>query len=133
MPPDSRSRQVAAEWMRRARSHLARAKQPKLDEVLWEDLCFDAQQAAEKAIKAVLVYQRVDHPRTHHLSELLGLLASTGTEVPVPIWEADRLTDYAVVTRYPGNRQPVDEEEHRRAVAIAETVVRWAEEVVHAV
>ena len=109
------------------------AKQPKPDEVFWEDLCFDAQQAAEKAVKAVLVFHRIDYPRTHQLSELLALLASAGHVVSEGVWEGDRLTSYAMVTRYPGNRDPVDEEEHRRAVAVAETVVRWAEEVIHGV
>jgi HEPN domain-containing protein len=33
---------------------LALAKQPKPREAFWDDLCFDAQQAAEKSIKAVL-------------------------------------------------------------------------------
>jgi hypothetical protein len=40
------------EWLRRARSNLARAKN-RIPEACLEDLCFDAQQAAEKAIKAV--------------------------------------------------------------------------------
>jgi HEPN domain-containing protein len=133
MPPDARSRQVAAEWMRRARSSLARAKQPKPDEVFWEDLCFDAQQAAEKAVKAVLVFHRIEHPRTHQLSELLALLASAGHAVSEDVWEGDRLSSYAMITRYPGSRDPVDEAEYRRAVAVAETVVRWAEEVIHGV
>ncbi|HLZ10766.1 MAG TPA: HEPN domain-containing protein [Chloroflexota bacterium] len=39
------------EWLRRARSNLLRAQQPKPDGVLWEDLCFDAQQAVEKGAK----------------------------------------------------------------------------------
>ena len=34
-------------WLKRAKSNLIRAKQPKHEEVFWEDLCFDAQQAVE--------------------------------------------------------------------------------------
>jgi len=33
------------------REALALAKQPKPEDAFWEDLCFQAQQAAEKAIK----------------------------------------------------------------------------------
>ena len=33
--------------LRRVKSNLIRAKQPKHEEVLWEDLCFDAQQAGD--------------------------------------------------------------------------------------
>jgi len=82
MPPDARSREVAAEWMRRARSNLVRAKQPKPEEAFWEDFCFDAQQAAEKAVKAALVFHGVDFPRTHRISELLALLNQAGHVIP---------------------------------------------------
>jgi hypothetical protein len=53
MPRDPLPIHTAGGWLRRARSNLARAKQDKPDEVLFEDLCFDAQQAVEKALKAL--------------------------------------------------------------------------------
>lgn len=74
--------EVALVWLRRARGNLARAKQPKPAEGFWEDLCFDAQQAAEKAVKAVLVFHQIDFPRTHDISGLLSLLGRTGTRYP---------------------------------------------------
>ncbi|MGH8910447.1 MAG: HEPN domain-containing protein [Egibacteraceae bacterium] len=37
--------------------------------------CFHAQQAAEKAIKALLVRADLDPPKTHNLVTLRGLLA----------------------------------------------------------
>ncbi len=41
------------EWMRRARSSLAKARgAAQIPNVCLEDLCFDAQQVAEKALKA---------------------------------------------------------------------------------
>jgi len=132
MPPEGRAREVAKEWLRRARSNLALARQPKPPEAFWEDLCFHAEQAAEKAVKAVLVLHQIDHPRTHELAGLLGVLQQAGHDVPDELWQADRLSDYAVVTRYPGHRYPVDEKEHQRAVEVAEQVVRWAESVIHA-
>ena len=49
------------EWLNRARSNLALAK-AKRKGVYLEDLCFDAQQAAEKAIKALLIKVDVDFP-----------------------------------------------------------------------
>jgi HEPN domain-containing protein len=54
----------AHEWLRRARSNFARAAaDPAHPDILLEDLCFDAQQAAEKAIKAVLVHRRIRFPK----------------------------------------------------------------------
>ena len=42
------------EWLNRARSNLRRARRT-IKGVYLEDLCFDAQQGAEKAIKAMFV------------------------------------------------------------------------------
>jgi len=129
MPRDSGSIGTPQEWLRRAKSNLARAKQPKPEEALWEDLCFDAQQAAEKAVKAVLVFYQIDFPKSHDITELLVILDQSGHEPLKEIWEAGRLSNYAVQTRYPGVAQPVTEEEYYQAVALAEQVVRWAEDM----
>ena len=42
------------EWLNRARSNLARARQ-RIPGTYLEDACFDAQQAAEKAVKGLLL------------------------------------------------------------------------------
>ncbi len=115
------------DWLRRAKGNLARARQTKPKDAFWEDLCFDAQQAAEKAIKAVLVFRELEFRKTHDLRELLTLLGSGGDPIPEEIWEAVDLTDYAVETRYPGVTEPVSDKEYRHAVALAEAVVRWAD------
>ena len=39
------------------------------------------------------------------------------------------LTDYAVLTRYPADLEPVTEEEYLETVRLAEAVVSWAEMV----
>lgn len=121
LPPDD-----PREWLRRARSNLALAKARGPD-VYLEDLCFEAQQAAEKAVKAVLIRRRQDVPRAHDLTRLISLLDDAGEDVPGEVREAAELTPYAVLGRYPGPLRPVSEEEYLRAVAVAETVVRWAE------
>jgi len=115
------------EWLRRAKGNLARARQTKPKDAFWEDLCFDAQQAAEKAIKAVLVFRELEFRKTHDLRELLTLLSSGGHPIPEEIWEAVDLSDYAVETRYPGLSEPVSDKEYHDAVALAEAVVRWAD------
>ena len=55
------------EWLNRARSNMTRAKNRVPDAYL-EDLCFDAQQAAEKAIKAVMIMRGIDFPYIHDLA-----------------------------------------------------------------
>lgn len=119
-PPDD-----PREWLRRARSNLALARSRSHGVVL-EDLCFEAQQAAEKAVKAVLMARGLDVPRTHDLSHLLGLLVEAGETLPPDVRASAELTPYAVATRYPG-LEPVTEDEYTRAIELAEAVVRWAE------
>ncbi len=127
---DSILAEEAVAWLRRARSNLVRAKMERPEEVLWEDLCFDAQQAAEKAIKGVLVRLDVDFPKTHDIRKLLDLVESSGRSPPDEVRAAESLTGYAVESRYPEGEKPVTEDEHREAVALAERVVRWAETII---
>lgn len=113
------------EWLNRARSSLARAASP-LPESYLEDHCFDAQQCAEKAIKAVFIARGLAFPYVHDLGRLLSLLAHAGLRIPKYVNEADRLTRFAVEARYPGLSGPVTKTEHRRAVRIATGALRWA-------
>ena len=116
--------------MRRARSNLARARSDRgLPEVLFEDLCFDAQQAGEKAIKAVLLHVGVRFQRTHAIVELLTLAHAHGIDVPDDVRQAGILTAYAVETRYPGVSEDVTEEDYERALMLAERVVAWASRI----
>jgi HEPN domain-containing protein len=114
------------EWLRRARSNLARARN-RIPEACLEDLCFDSQQAAEKAIKAVLIHRGIPFPYTHDLARLFTNLRQPRFKIPKFLDRAKRLTRFAVETRYPGLSGPVTERQYRGAVRIAEAVLRWAE------
>jgi HEPN domain-containing protein len=113
------------EWLNRAQSNLARAQKPLAGAYL-EDFCFDAQQAAEKAIKAVFIAHGLTFPYIHDLGRLLTLLARAGLRVPKYVGESGRLTRFAVEARYPGLSGPVTKSDHRRAIRIATSVLRWA-------
>jgi len=126
MPPERFPPDDPREWLNRARSNLSRAKS-RIPEVYLEDLCFDAQQAAEKAIKALLVKKGIDFPYVHDIAYLLTLVEQTAVQIPDPVRRAEDLTRYAVVTRYPGVAEPVSESHYRDALVSAEAVVRWAE------
>jgi len=125
-PPDD-----PREWLNRARSNLAKARNmPEASEIYLEDLCFDAQQAAEKAVKAVLIHLGTRFPYVHDLAQLLALVQEAGQNVPEPIKLAAGLSDYAVEARYPGPAEPVTWQEYEDSVAVAEQVVRWAQEII---
>lgn len=91
-----------------------------------EDLCYAAQQAAEKAIKAVFVARGVEFPFVHDLARLLATLEGLGAEIPQMVHRAGTLSHFAGATRYPVN-VPTAEHEYQDALAIAEATVAWAE------
>jgi HEPN domain-containing protein len=92
-------------------------------------LCFHAQQAAEKAIKAIYLDRGWTFRYVHDLEELLTCLREKGLTPPAGIAQAVLLTSYAFEARYPGPGEPVTEAEYKRAVDLAKAVVRWAESV----
>ena len=126
MPPRRRPSDDPREWLNRARSDLTMAK-TQGPEIYYEDLCFHAQQAAEKAIKSILLFHGISFPYVHDIRELIRLLKRKAVNVPARVGKARELTNYAVETRYPGLSEPVSDKEYRDAVALAETVLRWAD------
>ncbi|MBA7707324.1 hypothetical protein ES703_116194 [subsurface metagenome] len=129
MPHEGHFPGSPADWLRYARSDLELARVTRPDEVLFEGLCFHAQQAAEKALKAVLIAKGVPPPKTHNIRTLLDLLPQE-VIAPQEIEDAVSLTDYAVTSRYPGDFESVDEEEYKETVRLAENVVLWAERII---
>jgi HEPN domain-containing protein len=61
---------------------------------------------------------------------LFTLLEGSREEIPEVVRQAEDLTRYAVVTRYPGLAEPETEAHYLEAVANADAVVRWAETVI---
>ncbi len=53
MPQDRHPSSSSQDWLARAKGDLALALAPLPEGAFYEDLCFHAQQAAEKAVKAV--------------------------------------------------------------------------------
>jgi HEPN domain-containing protein len=78
--PERYSPEDPREWLNRAQSNLVLAGMQG-DRIYLEDLCFNAQQAAEKAIKALLIQRKVEFPYVHDIAELLTVLEQTGQEI----------------------------------------------------
>jgi HEPN domain-containing protein len=117
------------EWLNRAHSSLEHARKAAPG-IYFEDLCFSAQQAAEKAVKAVFIHLREPFPYTHNLGNLLALLSRKGIEIPPAVARADELSPFAFGARYPGLGLETAEEEYYGLLEIAESVVGWAEHIV---
>jgi HEPN domain-containing protein len=87
-------------WAELAERDLQKARRLGEDPPYPEGMCFYAQQAVEKALKAcccALGAERV--PRTHDLVELAELLEECGGEAPTSV-PLELLSRYAVAARY---------------------------------
>ena len=84
-------------------------------------VAYHAQQCAEKHLKAFLVLRGIDFPFTHNIAHLLELCAEHAGWTD-DLKDAEELTPFAITARYPGDDEPVSEQEARRAIAIAARV-----------
>lgn len=120
----------AEDWLLRAEGDLALARAPLPEGAFYEDLCFHAQQAAEKSLKAVYQHFAKRFRYTHDLDELINGLRNEGITIPLEVTEAALLSSYAWEARYPGLSEPVTKKEFREALRQAKRVVGWATEVI---
>jgi HEPN domain-containing protein len=135
MPPENESpaRGSPADWLRHARADLAMATAPLPVGGLYSTLCFHAQQAAEKSLKAVLIKSGIEVPRTHSLERLLDLLPSSLAK-PAVLDELSDLTPFATMYRYPYEDDEADVtlEQYRAALALARKAYAWADAILKA-
>jgi len=114
---------IATDWVQKAENDLKNATYTlgMGEDCPTDTVCFHAQQCVEKYLKAFLVLRRINFPKTHDIKELIVLLPSNSRPKLTPE-EQRRLADYATVTRYPGDYEPISLAETRRAVRIARRV-----------
>lgn len=84
---------------------------------------FHAQQAVEKALKALLIRYQVEFSKTHNLGELLRLAESVAAGVAQRLADAEALTPYAVETRYPTEEPAVGLDQAIQHLAVARKVL----------
>ncbi|MCX7044267.1 MAG: HEPN domain-containing protein [Candidatus Sumerlaeota bacterium] len=124
MALDNKDTGSAEEWLRYAQADLAFARAPLPKGGMYEQLCFHAQQAAEKALKSVLVSRQIKFPFTHNLQTLINMLP-LDLELPPVMATASELTEYATVFRYPGEEELISKKEYRQALRTAAAIVKW--------
>jgi HEPN domain-containing protein len=88
------------------------------EELIPRHACWLAQQAAEKALTALLIRAQVDFPRTHDLDRLWQLLP-TASQSGVGAVALSELSEWAVESRHPGNWPDAQPGDARRAVESA--------------
>jgi HEPN domain-containing protein len=122
--PNPKRREEAEEWLRYATEDLGAAEvlaapdAPRPKQAL-----FHAQQAVEKALKALLVLQDRPYPLTHNLALLVDACSGTDQQLRSELAHAVWLTQYAVRFRYPGEPEEPDIPEATAGLADARRVV----------
>ncbi len=117
----------ALSWISYALGDLDAARSKPGKHVRPRIVAFLSQQAAEKAIKAALILEGVNPPRTHDLDELRKLLPDTWRLVRRHP-DLARLSDYAAESRYPDDMGPVTPLQSATAVRQAIAVIRLIRE-----
>jgi HEPN domain-containing protein len=128
MPPEFPGVDDPKRWMDFAKTDLRMAREGVENGYRLEPLCFHAQQAAEKAIKAILIARRISFPKIHDLDKLMDSLPSEISPPPI-IRSAKEISLYAEAGRYPHGFEDVTLKDYRRAVELSRAVVDWAEKI----
>jgi len=89
-----------------------------------EIICFHCQQAAEKYLKAFLVYNDQEPPKTHDLVEIAKLCANFNPDFSLMSPQCEYLFPFGVRTRYPSAHDPEDED-MKRALAYANDIIEF--------
>jgi HEPN domain-containing protein len=120
---------VVSQWMEKAENDLIVAVHTlKLGSACPSEIvCFHSQQCIEKYLKALLVYENIDFPKTHSLKTLMDKIP-LNVRPELSLDEQEILTNYAVFTRYPGNYSSVSLTKARLAVRIARRVRKQVRE-----
>lgn len=116
----------ARRWLRWAGEDLVAARHSASDsEIAPRIACGLAQQAAEKAIKALVVLDGVDPPKSHNLVRLVRMLPSDVAD-PILAVDLEDLTRWAIEGRYPEDLDEASTEDAERAVTTASSVLTIA-------
>jgi HEPN domain-containing protein len=114
------------DWLARARLDARAAEHLLADGVdLAEPALFHCQQAAEKALKAFLVWHDRTFTRTHNLVALLNLCADVESDFTSLQAAAVALTPYAVAFRYPGELPAPTAEQAEEALQLMREVLTF--------
>lgn len=116
---------LARVFLSKAREDLEALELLAPSRVADEIVGFHAQQAVEKALKAVLTAADVRVGRTHDIGHLLSLVADARIEAPDWLAEVTALGPYAVLARYAevATDEPLD---RTASIVLTRRVLLWA-------
>ena len=112
-------------WIQKAESDLTIVEKDIVtDSPVTDVLCFHCQQAAEKYLKAYIVYRNQIPERTHLIERLLNICANFDPEFE-KLSDAVLLTTYAVELRYPDDMYFPTLTETKKALKLAKKIKKF--------
>ena len=102
---------IVAEWLKYADNdleavHILAGHYPMQLEII----CYHCQQAAEKALKAFLLFSDCEPPKTHNLESLIDLCRELSNEFDDIVSECEYLNPFGVQLRYPFGLELTDDD-----------------------
>jgi len=122
---------TVAEWLKFAERdyeialHLSKTFHP----LPVENICYNCQQATEKAIKGILILHKGDYPRTHDIESLHELCKEAGTDFGLTLSMTRTLTRFAKKSRYPDDVFDFTETDTEIGLKYAKQILNQAREV----
>ncbi len=109
-------------WLDQARMELVLAERAdQMSDIPPGPACYHAQQAAEKAFKAVLVFLQAQYPFTHDLDTIRREIPNDW-DVRNEFRNLKRLSNWSFMARYPGQWKPPTRADATRAIRVARSI-----------
>ncbi len=122
-PADEVKKDFVRQWLTKAEEDLRTCRYLLKSQVNVPAVAaFHAQQAAEKSLKAFLVWHQIEFTKTHDIAEILDLVARADEGLASCLQAASSLTPYAAEHRYPGDLPGPTMSDAIQALHIAEVV-----------
>ncbi len=123
-------RELARQWVAKAKNDLLNADNNlRAEEIPFDTVCFHCQQAAEKLLKAVLIANTIEPPRTHDLMLLLENILPIAPSAALLRSPLAILMPYAVEIRYPDDWFMPTQDDTLEARSAARQVFEWAKHI----
>ncbi len=111
-------------WIQKAEIDLnAAEKLCSFPDILTDIVCFHCQQSVEKALKGFLISRSKEIGKIHDLVLLIEECSECDPSFQAYLNECSELNSYAVDVRYPGPNDSCTEDEARKALKFAVTIV----------
>lgn len=101
---NDKTRDYIRAWLQKAGSDMRNAEMIMSTDAVslpLDTVCFHCQQAAEKYLKAYLIYQNNPFPFSHNLADIVDACMQIDGDFESIQRKAETLTPYAVEVRYP--------------------------------